>query len=77
MPSFVEIGPVVPEKKNFEGFLPYINMILKQVVPKDGVRRVITCGEPKWEAFFQNVATQLNITYLTLLKQIFQKKPDC
>ena len=23
MPSFVEIGPVVPEKKNFEGFLPY------------------------------------------------------
>ena len=26
MPSFVEIGPVVPEKKNFEGFLPYMGM---------------------------------------------------
>ena len=24
--SFVEIGPVVPEKKNFEGFLPYMGM---------------------------------------------------
>ena len=24
IPSFVEIGPPVPEKKNFEGFLPYI-----------------------------------------------------
>ena len=23
MPSFVEIGPPVPEKKIFEGFLPY------------------------------------------------------
>ena len=23
MPSFVEIGPVVPGKKNFKGFLPY------------------------------------------------------
>ena len=26
MPSFVEIGPVVPEKNNFEGFLPYMGM---------------------------------------------------
>ena len=24
MPSFVEIGPPFPEKKIFEGFLPYI-----------------------------------------------------
>ena len=26
IPSFVEIGPSVPEKKNFEGFLPYIGV---------------------------------------------------
>ena len=26
IPSFVEIGPPVPEKKFFEGFLPYIGM---------------------------------------------------
>ena len=26
IPSFVEIGPPVPEKKIFEGFLPYIGM---------------------------------------------------
>ena len=26
MPSFVEICPVVPEKKNFKGFLPYMGM---------------------------------------------------
>ena len=26
MPSLVEIGPVVPEKKIFEGFLPYMGM---------------------------------------------------
>ena len=26
MPSFVEIGPPVPEKKIFKGFLPYVGM---------------------------------------------------
>ena len=26
MPSFIEIGPTVPEKKIFEGFLPYMGM---------------------------------------------------
>ena len=26
IPSFVEIGPSVPEKKNFEGFLPYMGV---------------------------------------------------
>ena len=26
MPSFIEIGPPVPEKKIFEGFLPYMGM---------------------------------------------------
>ena len=26
IPSFVEIGPSVQEKKNFEGFLPYMGM---------------------------------------------------
>ena len=26
MPSFVEIGPVVLEKKIFEGFIPYMDM---------------------------------------------------
>ena len=26
MPSFIEIGPTVPEKKIFEGFLPYLGM---------------------------------------------------
>ena len=26
MPSFVEIGPAVPEKKIFEAFLPYVGM---------------------------------------------------
>ena len=26
LPSFVEIGPSVPEKKNFEGFLPYMGV---------------------------------------------------
>ena len=26
MPSFVEIGPLVLEKKIFEGFLPYMGM---------------------------------------------------
>ena len=26
IPSFVEIGPPVPEKKIFEGFLPYMGM---------------------------------------------------
>ena len=26
MPSLVEIGPVVPEKKIFERFLPYMGM---------------------------------------------------
>ena len=27
MPSFAEISPVVLEKKNFEGFLPYMGMV--------------------------------------------------
>ena len=27
MPSFFEISPVVLEKKNFEGFLPYKGMV--------------------------------------------------
>ena len=27
MPSFVEIGPTVLEKKIFEGFLPYMGMV--------------------------------------------------
>ena len=27
MPSFVEIGPPVLEKKIFEGFLPYMGMV--------------------------------------------------
>ena len=27
MPSFIEIGPPVPEKKIFEGFLPYMDMV--------------------------------------------------
>ena len=26
MPSVVEIGPPVPEKKIFDGFLPYMDM---------------------------------------------------
>ena len=26
MPSFIEIGPQVPEKKTFEEFLPYMGM---------------------------------------------------
>ena len=26
IPSFVDIGPPVPEKKTFEGFLPYMGM---------------------------------------------------
>ena len=26
IPSFVEISPAVPEKKNFEGFLPYMGV---------------------------------------------------
>ena len=26
MPSFVEIGPPVPEKKSFKGFLPYMGV---------------------------------------------------
>ena len=26
MPSFVEISPLVPEKRIFEGFLPYMSM---------------------------------------------------
>ena len=26
IPSFVEIGPLVPQKKIFEGFLPYMGM---------------------------------------------------
>ena len=26
MPSLIEIGPQVPEKKIFEGFLPYMGM---------------------------------------------------
>ena len=32
MPSFVEIGPLVPEKKIFEGFLPYMCMAAILVV---------------------------------------------
>ena len=32
MPSFVEIGPLVPEKKIFEGFLPYMRMAAILVV---------------------------------------------
>ena len=27
IPSFVEIGPPVPEKEIFDGFLPYIGMV--------------------------------------------------
>ena len=27
IPSFVEIGPLVPEKKTFDGFLPYMDMV--------------------------------------------------
>ena len=32
MPSFVEIGPLVPEKKIVEGFLPYMRMAAILVV---------------------------------------------
>ena len=31
MPGFVEIGPQVPAKKIFEGFLPYIYVIYGHV----------------------------------------------
>ena len=27
IPSFLEIGPLVPEKKSVEGFLPYMDMV--------------------------------------------------
>ena len=27
LPSFVEIGPPIPETKIFEGFLPYMGMV--------------------------------------------------
>ena len=27
IPSFVEIGPLVPEKKIFEGFSPYMGVV--------------------------------------------------
>ena len=27
MPSFVEISPLVQEKKNFKGYLPYMGMV--------------------------------------------------
>ena len=35
MPSFIEIGPTIPEKKIFEGFLPYLGMAANLVSDLD------------------------------------------
>ena len=40
MPSFVEIGPLVQEKKIFEGFLPYMGMAAI-LVPSEGGHKKI------------------------------------
>ena len=37
MPSFVEISPVVPEKKNFEGFLSYNIYIFIAIAPDESI----------------------------------------
>ena len=34
IPGFVEIGSLVPEKKSFEGFLPYMSMVANESVLK-------------------------------------------
>ena len=40
MPSLVEIGPVVPEKKIFEGFLPLIGQaVSEKKIFENGGRR--------------------------------------
>ena len=36
IPSFMEIGPPVPEKKIFEGFLPYMGVAAILVPPTQG-----------------------------------------
>ena len=40
MPSLVEIGPVVPEKKIFEGFLPE-KMIFDGFLPYMGMAAIL------------------------------------
>ena len=59
MPSFLEIGPVVPEKRVFEGFLPYCSKLM-----------VIFCQYLRCEFFMLN-----SIVYLYRFFELLTVNP--
>ena len=46
IPSFVEIGPPVPERKIFEGFLPYMVLYRKFPIEKPKLPSFVEIGPP-------------------------------
>ena len=68
MPSFIEIGPPVPEKKIFEGFLPYMGMAAILVVyPR---LFIYTLVPTSYRCFILNLAL---ISQAVSEKKIFEK----
>ena len=53
IPSFVEIGPLVPEEKIFEGFLPYMGMAAILVMLSASCHQIFISLYMK--AFIQNL----------------------
>ena len=54
MPSFVEIGPPVPEKKIFEGVLPYVDMAVILVMTPGLFTKTLV--PPSYRCFISNLA---------------------
>ena len=68
IPSFVEIGPLVPEKKIFEGFLPYI----------ENPKIVVSIGSTSFDHVIDVIADDARMLYflvaglITLLKKLYR-----
>ena len=67
MPSFIEIGLVVPEKKIFEEFLPYMGMAAI-LVKRPGLF-IYTLIPPSYRCFTENLAM---IGQAVLEKKMFE-----
>ena len=61
IPSFVEIGPRVPEKKIFEGFLPYMGVAVILVVRPASCHQIFISLYLK--AFIQNLVKNGTVAY--------------
>ena len=63
IPSFVEIGPPVPEKKIFEGFLPYM-----------GVAAILVIGPASCHQIFISLYLKVFIQNLFQIGTVVSKK---